>query len=95
MGASLGGLRALETVLASLPVGFPLPLVIVQHRKTDAEETLAAILGQQCALPVSEAEDKGEIRPGQVYLAPPDYHLLVEDGNFALSTEEPVHFARP
>ena len=67
MGASLGGLHALETVLASLPVGFPLPVVIVQHRKTDTEETLVGLLGQHCALPVSEAEDKVEIRPGQVY----------------------------
>ena len=95
MGASLGGLRALETVLAGLPQQFPLPVVIVQHRKTDAEETLVALLEQHCGLPVSEAEDKLEICPGQVYLAPGDYHLLVEDGSFALSTEEPVHFARP
>ncbi len=95
MGASLGGLRALETVLASLPAEFPLPVVIVQHRKTDAEETLVALLKEHCPLPVSEAEDKVEICAGQVYLAPGDYHLLVEDGNFALSTEEPVHFARP
>ena len=95
MGASLGGLRALETVLASLPAEFPLPVAIVQHRRSDAEETLAALLRRQCALPVIEAEDKAEIVAGHVYLAPPDYHLLVEDGHFALSTEEPVHFARP
>jgi two-component system chemotaxis response regulator CheB len=52
-------------------------------------------LQQYCALPVSEAEDKEAIVPGRVYLAPPDYHLLLEGGHLALSTEAPVCHARP
>jgi two-component system, chemotaxis family, protein-glutamate methylesterase/glutaminase len=95
MGASLGGLKALETVLADLPADFPMAIAIVQHRKADAEQTLATLLGKRCVLPVSEADDKQEIRPGHIYLAPSEYHLLVEKDHFALSLEEPVNFARP
>ena len=95
IGASLGGLQALETVLASLPEDFPLPIVIVQHRKTDPDETLVALLQEHCALPVREVEDKAEICLGRVYVAPSDYHLLMEHGIFSLTTDEPVHFSRP
>jgi two-component system, chemotaxis family, protein-glutamate methylesterase/glutaminase len=95
MGASLGGLKALETVLACLPADFPMAVAIVQHRKADIEQMLAMLLEQRCTLPVSEAEDKEEILAGHVYLAPSEYHLLVEKDYFALSLEEPVNFARP
>ena len=87
MGTSWGGLFALETVLQSLPKGFPLPVAIVQHRMPDSKETLGMILQRYSALPVSEAEDKEHICPGHVYLAPSEYHLLVEKDCFALSLE--------
>src|SRR5579871_4147383 len=95
VGTSLGGLAALETLLAGLPGDFPLPLAIVQHRGTDAHSVLANLLRRHCVLPVKEPHDKEEIAAGRVYLAPADYHLLVEEGVFALSTEGPVQFARP
>ena len=95
MGTSWGGLFALETVLQSLPKEFPLPVAIVQHRMRDSEETLAMILKRYTALPVSEAEDKEDICPGHVYLAPSEYHLLVEKDHFALSLDGPVNYARP
>lgn len=78
LGASWGGLHAVQVVLGALPKDFPLPVVIVQHRERSADETLVMLLQQKCALPVSEAEDKQPIEPGHVYLAPAEYHLLIE-----------------
>jgi two-component system, chemotaxis family, protein-glutamate methylesterase/glutaminase len=95
VGASLGGLHALEILLAGLPAHFPLPVAIGQHRREDADDALCAALRRHSALPVGDAEDKEAIVPGRVYVAPAGYHLLVEEGRFALSTEAPVAYARP
>lgn len=95
VGASRGGLRALESLLSELDSGFAMPVVIVQHRGKDMETGLCAYLGGKSFLPVSEPEDKEPILPGRVYLAPRDYHLLVDATSFALSTDPPVSFARP
>ena len=95
VGTSLGGLQALQILLPSLPKSFPLPVAIVQHRHKDSNDSLSVFLQGYCALPLTEAEDKETILPGRVYLAPPDYHLLVEEGHFALSTEAAVCHARP
>jgi len=103
IGTSMGGLHALEVLLAGLPKNFPLPVAIAQHRHKTSDESLSAFLQRQCVLPLSEAEDKEVIEPGHVYLAPADYHLLVEAESvaqrdsayrFALSTEAPVSYAR-
>ncbi len=95
VGTSLGGLHALEILLAGLPKGLPISVAIAQHRHKNSDNTLSVFLQRHCALPLSEAEDKEAIKPGHVYLAPADYHLLVESGRFALSTEAPVCHARP
>ena len=103
IGTSFGGLGALETVLPALPRGFGVPVVVVQHRTRDANHDLREHLDRRCALPVVEPNDKDEIAPGCVYLAPRDYHLLVEDRGrepgeergFALSIDPPVMSARP
>lgn len=95
IGVSLGGRHALEVVLPALPKDFPLPVALVQHRGSGSDATLVAQLQKHSALPVAEPEDKEAIRRGQVYLAPADYHLLVEGGHFALSTDAPVWYARP
>lgn len=95
VGTSLGGLNALQVLLSGLPQSFPLPIAIVQHRHKDSDDTLSIFLQQYCALPLSEVEDKEAIAPGRVYLAPADYHLLVEGDHLTLSTEAPVCHARP
>lgn len=95
IGASTGGLRALQVLLSGLPEDFPLPVVIVQHRGKDTEIGLCEFLGRSSRLPISEPEDKDALIAGHAYLAPRDYHLLVENGNIALSTAPPVGFARP
>lgn len=95
VGASLGGLNALKELLSGLPAGFRTPIAIAQHRLPGRDESLAEYLQPNSALPVSEPVDKTPIEPGQVYVAPADYHLLVECGWFALSTEGRVSHARP
>jgi two-component system chemotaxis response regulator CheB len=95
VGTSLGGLHALEAVLGELTADFPLPIAVVQHRSIEAPDSLSLLLQLHCVLPVSEANDKEPMVGGHVYLAPADYHLLIDDGRFALSTEPRVLHARP
>ena len=95
VGASLGGLSALRILLAALPADFAPAVAIVQHRRADADSRLTELLRMVCRLPVLEAEDKDNVRGGSVYLAPANYHLLVEAGRFSLSIDPPVRFARP
>jgi two-component system chemotaxis response regulator CheB len=96
MGASWGGLAALETVLRALPREFRTPIAIAQHRAVDSGSgALSELLALHSGRDVCEAGDKDPIEPGRVYIAPPDYHLLVEPYGFALSTEGAVHYSRP
>ncbi|HEX8148399.1 MAG TPA: chemotaxis protein CheB [Pyrinomonadaceae bacterium] len=95
VGTSAGGLAAMQVLLPGLADDFPWPVVLVQHRSKEPGSELCKYLGRCCRRNVSEPEDKEPIMAGRVYLAPRDYHLLVERGNFALSTEAPVYFARP
>lgn len=97
VGTSLGGLNALTALLGSLPDRFRVPILIVQHRTVSHHgRGLARLLQDHARLPIVEAEDKMPVEPGVVYLAPADYHLLVEaPGLLALSTDEPVRAARP
>jgi two-component system chemotaxis response regulator CheB len=95
VGCSLGGFNALQVILRALQRDFPLPVAIVQHRAVDSAERLAPALQELTALPVREVDDKEAIVPGCIYVAPPDYHLLVDVGRFALSTDGKVLMARP
>jgi two-component system, chemotaxis family, protein-glutamate methylesterase/glutaminase len=95
IGTSRGGLRVMQQILGALPPQFPLPIVLVQHREPGSDDTLLGLLQTASALPVVEILDKQIIRPGHVYLAPADYHTLVEDDHFALSADEPVNYSRP
>jgi two-component system chemotaxis response regulator CheB len=94
IGCSWGGLAALTTLLGGLPEEIDAALVVAQHR-AEEESLLEALLQERSTLPLHEADDKDELQPGCVYLAPPGYHLLVEKGTLSLSTEAPVQFARP
>lgn len=96
MGASWGGMRALASVLEALPADFELPVVVAQHRpRGGGDEMLEHVLGRSSKLPVIPAYDKEPLRAGAVFVAPPDYHLIVERGHLALTTDEVVQFARP
>jgi two-component system, chemotaxis family, protein-glutamate methylesterase/glutaminase len=97
IGASLGGLSACRKVLWGLPKGFPAAVLIAQHRQAESEPVLAGLLSSEQGMLAIEPDDKTVIVPGQVYVAPSNYHMLVERGGhaIALSTEPPVRFARP
>jgi two-component system chemotaxis response regulator CheB len=96
IGCSKGGMHALEVVLGAIPAGFPKPILVVQHRHRRSGELLASHLRQHSRLPVADATDKEWIRPGAVYLAPADYHLLIDRrGELSLSLEAAVAWSRP
>ena len=100
VGASWGGLKALSTVLAGLPADLDAAVVVAQHRAPRSTDGLSRLLAQHGPLQVCEAEDKMAIAPGNVYLAPPDYHVLVErrrgeGGHLGLSLDDRVQFSRP
>lgn len=95
IGASLNGLPALQTLLAALPARFAAALIIVLHRSRRESGHLLSLLAPHCALPLGFPRDKEHIDAGQVYIAPPDYHLLIESDHFAFSLDPPEHFARP
>lgn len=95
IGTSWGGLAALRLLVAGLPDGFGMALVVVQHRHKDSDSLLRVLLQERSALEVCEVEDKMPIEAGRVYVAPPDYHTLVERGHFSLSTDAPVRYSRP
>lgn len=95
IGTSWGGLSAVSAVVAGLPSTFALPLVVVQHRSPDAPGLLAELLQARTRLNVVEVEDKQPIVPGHVFVAPPNYHLLIDRGVFSLTTEAPVRYSRP
>jgi two-component system, chemotaxis family, protein-glutamate methylesterase/glutaminase len=95
VGASLGGLHAVQLLLRGLPAQLGASILIAQHRKADSDSRLRELLASVSKLPVIEPEDRARIEIDHVYIAPSDYHMLVEDGVVSLSIDPPVHHARP
>ena len=96
IGGSWGGMRAVEAVLGGLGDDCPAAVVVGLHRGTEERARLSRLLQHHTTLPVREVEDKDDLHQGTVYLAPADYHTLIEsDGTIALSTEAAVRHARP
>jgi len=96
VAASAGGITALGVLLGALPAGFPVPVLVVQHLDPRHETVIAHVLGRSTQLPVKLAEAGELARPGTVYVAPPNRHLLVgAAGLLSLSDSELVHFVRP
>jgi two-component system, chemotaxis family, protein-glutamate methylesterase/glutaminase len=93
-GVSAGGLEAMTIILRGLTAALPLALVVVQHRSKDST-ALCDLLQDASPLPVGEATDKEPIELGRVYVAPADYHLLIEPDRLALSLDEPELYSRP
>ena len=94
VGASWGGLKALRAIAHGLPGNFRVPIAFVQHRSKDSA-ALRDLIQDCTSLIVCEVEDKQPIMGGYIYLAPPDYHLLVDGDEFSLSVDEPVRYSRP
>lgn len=96
IGGSAGAIDVLAQVLTRLTTRFTPAVAIVIHLPAEGPNVLHEIFVGPASPPMKQAEDKEPIRPGTIYFAPPDYHLLVETGRtFALSQDERVHFSRP
>lgn len=96
IAASLGGIGALSRLIAGLPANFPLPILVVQHLRRGRPSLLPTVLAYRTGFPMKLAEEGERPVPGQVYLAPPNRHLLVRsDGALGLSVGDPVNFCRP
>ena len=95
VGASWGGLAALSRVIGDLPADFEVPIAVVQHRSRNADNLLASLLQDVSPLRVLDVEDKEPLAGRTVFVAPANYHLLVERGHFSLTTDPLVRFSRP
>jgi two-component system, chemotaxis family, protein-glutamate methylesterase/glutaminase len=96
IGTSWGGLDALSRLLAGMHDDVHQPIVVAQHRSAASEEQmLRHLLQGHTTRRVCNPDDKTMLERDHVYIAPPDYHMLVEDGHVALSTDAPVQYARP
>jgi two-component system chemotaxis response regulator CheB len=96
IGVSAGGVEALKKLLPELPADFPVPIAIVQHLHPEQGGYMIDYFDRICKMKVSEAVDKVPVEKGNIYFAPPDYHLLIEeDMTFSLSVDEKVCYCRP
>ena len=94
IGGSAGAMTVLVELLPAFPADFPLPIVIAVHLHPRQDNAHIERLASQCALSVKEADEKKPIQVGSIYLAPPNYHLLIEnDRTFSLSIDERVNYA--
>lgn len=96
IGGSTGSIEVLLQLLPALQSPLAFSVVIVLHRKNTADSTLANLLSLKTTIPLKEVDDKDIVQPGHIYLAPADYHLLIEmDGSFSLDDSEKVNYSRP
>jgi len=97
IGVSAGGMEALPAVLSPLPPDFPIPVIVVQHMSPDSDDGFfIEYLNKHLGLKVKQADEREQIVGGAVYVAPADYHLLIEnDKTFSLSVDERVKYSRP
>lgn len=96
IGGSAGALDLVLELAGALPDGLVAPIAIVLHLQANQPSLVPELLARTCRRPVREIEDKLTMQPQTIYVAPPNYHVLVErDRTFALSVDPPVHWSRP
>ena len=96
IGGSAGSLDVLFKLLPKLKWDLSPSILIVLHRRNSGESSLTELLATKTIIPIREVEDKDPIQPGYIYLAPSDYHVLIEkDFTFALDSSEKINFSRP
>jgi len=96
IGGSAGSLDVILKMLPGIKMPLSFAIVIIIHRKSSFESTLGNLLSSQTKIPVKEAEEKEYISPGVIYIAPADYHLLIEDDrSFSLDFSEKILHSRP
>jgi two-component system chemotaxis response regulator CheB len=94
IGASAGGVMTLVELFAALPLGLPASIAVVLHRSAVPGE-LASVLGRHSVLPVIEPENNAPLKPGVIYLAPPDHHLLLQHHGVVVQRGPKEHSTRP
>ncbi|WP_421897107.1 chemotaxis protein CheB [Marinoscillum sp.] len=95
-GTSAGGLRVIRSLVMSLPANFSMALIIIQHLSDASSGSWIDLLERDSKVLIKEADEKEVIQSGIVYVAPPNYHLLIErDRTFTLTVDERVNYARP
>lgn len=95
IGCSWGGFSGLRHIFQAFPRNFPIPIVVVQHRLAQGGDGLDASMQSSSDLPISDVMDKEPLLGGAIYLAPADYHTIIEGKFLALSTDDVVQYARP
>ncbi|MEQ8972520.1 MAG: chemotaxis protein CheB [Coleofasciculus sp. C1-SOL-03] len=96
IAASAGGLKALSEVLSHLPSDFPAAILVLQHLDRTHRSLMVDILRRRISLPIKQTEDGDKLSPGNVYIAQPNYHVLVNsDGTLSLTQSPMVNFVRP
>lgn len=96
IGGSAGSLLTVIEIVSHLQENATCSVVVVLHRKPMESDMLVNLLSARTKLKVKEVDDKDELRPGCIYVAPPDYHVLLEkDRSLSLDYSEKVHFSRP
>jgi two-component system, chemotaxis family, protein-glutamate methylesterase/glutaminase len=96
IGTSAGGIEALDFLLPLIPEDSIVPVFVVQHITANSDSYFIKSVKDRCYVKVKEACHTEEIKPGVIYFAPPDYHLLIEDNmTLALGSDEKVNFSRP
>ena len=96
IGGSAGSLEVILDITNRLPLYTTAVIIIIVHRKIDNDSILEDLVAHKTLYAVKEVEDKDAIIPGTIYIAPPDYHLLIENKDlFSLDSSEKIHFSRP
>lgn len=96
IGGSAGALEVIFNLLPEIKPSLQTPIILIIHRLKTSKDTLAELLAIKTNLQVKEPDDKEPIQPGTIYLAPADYHLLIEkDHTISLDNSEKVNHSRP
>jgi two-component system, chemotaxis family, protein-glutamate methylesterase/glutaminase len=96
IGGSAGSLEVILLFLKDLKSTLPFPILLVLHRKSSFDSALTHLISTRTKLPVQEAEEKEQLKPGNIYIAPADYHLLIEKQHtVSLDFSEKIHYSRP
>lgn len=96
IGGSWGGIKASMSILSALPASYSIPIILVLHRLKNFDSDLHGMFGRKLALKVREIDEKEKLEAGNVYIAPPNYHVLLErDHTFSLDSSELENFSRP
>ena len=95
-GGSGGSIEVIMNIFPFIPADYPFAIIVVLHRKNTVEQHLEVVLSRNAQITVMEIQDKMQLKPAHIYIAPGDYHLLVDDeGICSLDYSEKVNYSRP